>query len=64
VFAWHPHPTHLHVDAALELWERIQPQRMVITHMSPRIDYDTLTAYVPDGVEVAYDGMELDVPEA
>ncbi|MEP0337663.1 MAG: MBL fold metallo-hydrolase [Alphaproteobacteria bacterium] len=64
VFAWQPHPTHLHVDAALELRERIQPQRMVITHMSPRIDYDALTAYVPDGVEVAYDGMELDVPDA
>ena len=64
VFAWQPHPTHLHVDAALELRERIKPQRMVITHMSPRIDYDALTAYVPDGVEVAYDGMELDVPEA
>ena len=37
---------------------------MVITHMSPRIDYDALMAYVPEGVEVAYDGMELDVPDA
>ena len=64
VFAWQPHPTHLHVDAALELRERIKPQRMVITHMSPRIDYEQLSAYVPDGVEVAFDGMELDVPEA
>jgi phosphoribosyl 1,2-cyclic phosphate phosphodiesterase len=64
VFAWHPHPTHLHVDAALELRERIQPQRMIITHMSPKIDYDKLSAYVPEGVEVAYDGMELEVPDA
>ena len=64
VFAWHPHPTHLHVDAALELRERIKPERMVITHMSPRIDYQTLCDYVPDGVEVGYDGMEIEVPEA
>jgi len=63
VFSWDPHPTHLHVDAALELRERIKPKRMVITHMSPRIDYDKLTAYVPEGVEAAYDGMELEVPE-
>jgi phosphoribosyl 1,2-cyclic phosphate phosphodiesterase len=63
VFAWHPHPTHLHVDGALELRERIKPQRMIITHMSPKIDYAKLMDYVPDGVEVAYDGMEIEVPE-
>ncbi|MEQ8503854.1 MAG: MBL fold metallo-hydrolase [Rhodospirillales bacterium] len=64
VFAWHPHPTHLHVDAALELRERIKPKRMIITHMSARLDHAALTDYLPDGVEAAYDGMEIDVPEA
>ena len=63
VFAWHPHPTHLHVDAALELRERIKPRRTVITHMSPKIDYEKLMAYLPEGVEAAYDGIVLDVPE-
>lgn len=64
VFAWHPHPTHLHVDAALELRERIKPRRTVITHMSPKIDYETLMAYLPEGVEAAYDGIVLGVPES
>ncbi len=64
VFAWHPHPTHLHVDAALALREKIKPQRTVITHMSPKIDYEKLMAYVPEGVIAGYDGLCLDVPEA
>ena len=46
-----------------ELRERIKPKRMIITHMSARLDHAALTEYLPDGVEAAYDGMEIDVPE-
>lgn len=63
-FAWEPHPTHLHVDAVLHLRERLgMPRRTVITHMSNRIDYQALTNYLPEGVEAAYDGMVVEVPE-
>ena len=56
-----PHPTHAHVDKALEWIERVGPSRAILTHMSHRLDYDTLAARLPDGVEPAYDGMIIEV---
>ena len=55
-----PHPTHAHVDKALEWIERVAPRRAFLTHMGPRLDYDTLNARLPVGVEPAYDGLEIE----
>ncbi len=55
-----PHPTHAHVDKALAWIERVKPKRAVLTHLSERLDYDTLRARLPDGVEPAYDGMVVE----
>lgn len=54
-----PHATHAHVDKALAWRERLKPRHMVITHMSPRLDYQTLANSLPKGVEPGYDGMVL-----
>lgn len=54
-----PHTTHAHVGKALEWRERLKPKHMVITHMSPRLDYETLRRELPDGVEPGYDGLVL-----
>ncbi len=57
-FGWKPgHPTHIHVDGALEWIERIKPERAVLTHLSTAIDYRALAEHLPNGVEAAYDGM-------
>ena len=61
VFSWQPHRTHAHVDLALEWIKRVKPARSVLTHLGPTIDYAELSAYVPEGVEVAYDGMVIEV---
>jgi phosphoribosyl 1,2-cyclic phosphate phosphodiesterase len=55
-----PHVTHAHVDKALAWRDQIKPKRMVITHMSGRLDYASLAASLPAGVEPAYDGMVLE----
>ena len=55
-----PHPTHLHVDKALDWIGRVKPRRAVLTHLSGRFDYATLRARLPDGVEPAYDGMVIE----
>ena len=57
-----PHPTHAHLDLALDWIEKIAPRRAVVTHMNHQMDYDTLCRQLPDGVEPAYDGMVIDVP--
>jgi phosphoribosyl 1,2-cyclic phosphate phosphodiesterase len=54
-----PHVTHAHVEKALEWRRRLKPKRMIITHMSARLDYAALAAGLPEGVEPAYDGMVL-----
>ncbi len=61
VFSVKPHTTHVHVDQALEWIERIKPPRAVLTHLGPTIDYGKLCDYLPDGVEAAYDGMEIEI---
>ena len=61
VFSWQPHQTHAHVDLALAWIERVKPARTVLTHLGPAIDYAELSAYVPAGVDVAYDGMVIEV---
>jgi len=54
-----PHPTHAHVDKVLAWVERIKPKRTLITHMSPRLDYASLAARLPKGVEPAFDGQVI-----
>lgn len=56
-----PHPTHLDVDRALEWCERVQPERVYLTHLSFGLDYETLQKRLPKNVFVAYDGMTIDV---
>jgi phosphoribosyl 1,2-cyclic phosphate phosphodiesterase len=54
-----PHPTHASLAAALELAERAGARMTVLTHLDKSMDYATLSAEVPAGVLVGYDGMEL-----
>jgi phosphoribosyl 1,2-cyclic phosphate phosphodiesterase len=56
-----PHPTHPHLDQALAWIAELRPQRAVLTHMDNSMDYDTLCGELPEGVEPAYDGMEIGV---
>jgi phosphoribosyl 1,2-cyclic phosphate phosphodiesterase len=53
---WKPHPTHADVGKALGWIERLKPKRAVLTNMHVDLDYETLAAQLPQGVEPAYDG--------
>ncbi|MCH9764732.1 MAG: MBL fold metallo-hydrolase [Alphaproteobacteria bacterium] len=54
-----PHVSHFHVKKALEWIARLKPTRAVLTHMTGELDYEALKRDLPDGVEPAYDGMEI-----
>ncbi len=56
-----PHPTHAHLDLTLSWIERVKPKRAYLTHMTWDMDYETLKAALPDGVEPAYDGLVIEV---
>jgi len=54
-----PHPTHPHLDQALEWIDIVKPGRALLTHMDNSMDYAALRASLPAGVEPAYDGLEV-----
>jgi phosphoribosyl 1,2-cyclic phosphate phosphodiesterase len=56
-----PHPTHFSVDEALAAVERIAPRRALFTHMAHDLPHAATCARLPAGVELAYDGLMLDV---
>lgn len=54
-----PHPTHAHLDLALEWIDRLKPRQAILTNMHIDLDYEQLLAELPPGVLPAYDGMVL-----
>ena len=52
-----PHPSHFNLDEALEWIARVKPKRAILTNLHSDMDYATLCASLPPGVEPAYDGM-------
>ena len=54
-----PHPSHPHLGQVLEWVDELAPQRTVLIHMDQSMDYHTLRAELPLGVEPGYDGMEI-----
>jgi phosphoribosyl 1,2-cyclic phosphate phosphodiesterase len=56
-----PHPTHFNVEEALEVIEKVGPERAFLTHLTHRLDHAEFERSLPAGVEAAYDGLELEV---
>jgi phosphoribosyl 1,2-cyclic phosphate phosphodiesterase len=54
-----PHPTHAHVDLALEWIERLRPRRAILTNLHIDLDFMELSGRLPPGVEPAYDGLRF-----
>jgi phosphoribosyl 1,2-cyclic phosphate phosphodiesterase len=55
-----PHPTHAHLQMALDWIALLKPARAVLTNLTQELDYQALKARLPDGVEPAYDGWSAD----
>lgn len=58
---YHPHPTHYHMDAALEVVKRLRPRQTYFIHLSHDYDHDVVNAQLPDGIELAYDGLKIPI---
>ena len=55
-----PHPTHFTVDEAVEASRRIAARRTYFTHMCHDLPHAATSARLPDGVELAYDGLVVE----
>ncbi len=56
-----PHPTHAHLAMTLAAVAAITPTRTILTHMDQSMDYETLRATLPHGVEPGYDGLAVNL---
>ena len=55
------HPTHLCWKEAEAVIERLQPARTILTHMGHEVRFAEWAAWLPDGVEMAVDGLTLEL---
>ncbi len=58
---YRPHPTHAHLDQALEWIERLKPRRAFLTNMHVDMDYAEVDRTTPDHVTPCHDGLEIDL---
>lgn len=57
-----PHPTHLHLERALEEAARIGARRTLFTHIAHEIAHAAVAPTLPSGVALAHDGLAVEVP--
>lgn len=57
---YRPHPTHAHLERTLGWIERLKPRRAILTNLHIDLDYATLNAELPPGVEPAFDGLRFE----
>jgi phosphoribosyl 1,2-cyclic phosphate phosphodiesterase len=55
----HPHPSHPDLASVLGWVEALRPGRTALVHMDQSMDYATLVAELPAGVEPGWDGLEM-----
>lgn len=54
-----PHSTHNSINEAIEIAQRVGAQRTYLIHTTHSVDYETVNAALPEGVELGYDGLAL-----
>jgi len=54
-----PHPTHFTIDEAIACAKEIGAGMTYLIHLTHDIDHETFEGTLPEGVALAYDGLEL-----
>jgi phosphoribosyl 1,2-cyclic phosphate phosphodiesterase len=52
-------PVHASIDEVIGMNKRIGAARVILTHLPPTMDYQTLIKELPDGFIPAFDGMRI-----
>lgn len=56
-----PHPTHFGLYQALDVIEKLDPARALLTHLSHHMDHDGINALLPPHIKLAFDGQCIDI---
>jgi phosphoribosyl 1,2-cyclic phosphate phosphodiesterase len=55
------HPAHLSLAEAVAVVQELRPQRAYFTHIAHDLDHAAVNRELPPGMQLAYDGLELDI---
>jgi phosphoribosyl 1,2-cyclic phosphate phosphodiesterase len=58
-----PHPTHFTIDEAVAAARQIGARATYLTHIAHDLKHAEANKSLPDGVELAFDGLEIDLPD-
>ena len=61
VLRYKPHPTHLNLETGLEIIRLLKPRRSLLTHICHDFKHSEVNRHLPDGVELAYDGEQIEI---
>jgi phosphoribosyl 1,2-cyclic phosphate phosphodiesterase len=56
-----PHPTHLHLEQSLAYVAEVKPRRTLLTHIGHEIKHADWEGRLPPDVELAYDGLQIEL---
>ncbi len=56
-----PHPTHFTVDEAVEVAQRVGAEQTYLTHICHSLDHQPTNRRLPNGIELAYDGLQVNI---
>ena len=52
---------HSHIEQHLERIKEYKPKKVILNHLSENIDYESVSKMLPENVELAYDGMIINI---
>ncbi len=58
-----PHPTHFSIPEAVAVAQQLRPRRTLLTHLTHDVDHATTGAELPPGIELAYDGLVVELSD-
>ena len=54
-----PHVTHLTIDQAIEVAQKLKVKQTYFTHCACKLDYEEVDPGLPHGINVGYDGLQI-----
>lgn len=54
-----PHVTHMSLSQAVEVSKQLGAKQVYFTHAAHDLEYESTNAELPDGMELAYDGLHI-----
>ena len=55
------HPSHLNLNESLDLINKLNPKKAILTNLSPVLDYDYLKKILPKKIIPAFDGLTINL---